>query len=264
MGCIPTKTLVASAEAIHTARQGAELGFHIDGLQVNFQTIMQRKDEVSGRIRRNLIKALDANERITIFQGEAVFESATRIRIGADVVDADKTIIAAGSVPLIPDIPGLKAAGYLVNDTILELTELPQRLVIIGGGVVALEFGQMFTRFGSHVTVLQRHDRILPRDDAEVTEALTGYLREEGLDIRTRAHTRQVLQEHGQTVVVVDIAGHEERLPADQILVAVGRGPHGQERMNLEAAGVEYAPTGHCQLLDRLMGEPSNCVILLA
>jgi pyruvate/2-oxoglutarate dehydrogenase complex dihydrolipoamide dehydrogenase (E3) component len=211
---------------------------------VNFPQIMDRKDAVSGRIRENLSKALDRNDQIDVFRGEAIFESATRIRIGEQVVEADKTIIAAGSVPLVPNIPGLREADYLVNDTILELAELPERLVIIGGGVVGLEFGQMFARFGSQVTLLQRRERILPRDDAEVTEALAGYLREEGIDIRTRAITRRVEQEHGCNVVVTEIDGQEERLRADQILVAVGRGPNGLERMNLEGVGVQYTPRG--------------------
>ncbi len=205
---------------------------------------MERKNAVSGRIRENLTKALDTNEHIDVFRGEARFETGTRIRIGENVVEADKTIITAGSVPVVPDIPGLTEAGYLVNDTILELNELPERLVIIGGGVVGLEFGQVFARIGSHVTILQRSERILPRDDEEITEALTGYLREEGIDIRTRAVTRRVEQVHGRKVVVADIGGQEERLEADHILVAVGRGPNGLERMNLEAAGVQYTSRG--------------------
>jgi pyruvate/2-oxoglutarate dehydrogenase complex dihydrolipoamide dehydrogenase (E3) component len=244
VGCIPTKTLVASSEAIHTARRGDTFGFSVGELSVDFPKVMSRKDEVSGRIGENLTKALDKSERIDLLRDEAVFESPTRIRVGDRTVEAGKTIIAAGSVPLVPDIPGLKESGYLVNDTILELAELPEGLVVIGGGAVALEFGQMFARFGSRVTILQRRERILPRDDEEIAEALTGYLREEGIEIRTRASTRRIERENGRKVVVAEIEGRQERLPADEILVAAGRGPNGLERMNLEAAGVEYAPRG--------------------
>lgn len=205
---------------------------------------MARKDQVSGRIRENLSKALDRNEQITVYRGEASFASSTTLRVGEQVIEADRTIIAAGSVPLVPDIPGLAEAGYLINDTILELTALPEQLIIIGGGVVALEFGQMFARFGSQVTILQRRTRLLPRDDTAIVEALTGYLREEGLEIRTGASTQRVEQEGGRKVVVVEVDGREERLPADAILVAVGRGPNGLERLNLEAARIQYTPRG--------------------
>ncbi|MBI2247865.1 MAG: FAD-dependent oxidoreductase [Armatimonadetes bacterium] len=165
VGCIPTKTLVGSAKAIHTARRGEEFGFRAQGIEVDWPRIRARKDVVVGAVVSGIERGLQKHPRVTLIKGYARFAGPHRLEVADRAVEAEKVIIASGVAPLIPDLPGLRAAGFLTNETVMDMDELPRSLLIIGGGPEGMEFGQIFHRLGVKVTILQRRDRILPREE---------------------------------------------------------------------------------------------------
>jgi len=240
VGCIPTKTLVGSAKAIHTARRGAEFGFRVADVEVDWPRIRARKNAVVASVVTGIQRGLDHNPRIDLIQGWARFVGPNRLEVGGWVIEADRAILASGVVPHIPDIPGLKETGFLTNESVMDVDELPRALVIIGGGPEGMEFGQIFHRLGVKVTVLQRRDRVLPREDEEISGALEAILREEGVDIRTRAEPVRVERlPNGRAAVIAAVAGREERFEADSILMAAGRRAHEVVEIGLDAAGIE-------------------------
>ena len=240
MGCIPTKTLVGSAKAIHTARRGAEFGFRVADVEVDWPRIRARKNAVVASVVTGIQRGLDHNPRIDLIQGWARFVGPNRLEVGGWVIEADRAILASGVVPHIPAIPGLKETGFLTNESVMDVDELPRALVIIGGGPEGMEFGQIFHRLGVKVTVLQRRDRVLPREDEEISGALEAILREEGVDIRTRAEPVRVERlPNGRAAVIAAVAGREERFEADSILMAAGRRAHEVVEIGLDAAGIE-------------------------
>jgi pyruvate/2-oxoglutarate dehydrogenase complex dihydrolipoamide dehydrogenase (E3) component len=245
VGCIPTKALVASAEAIHTASRGAEFGFHVDGLRPNWPAARARKNAIVGRIRGRLEEHLASGEGPELVRGWATFVSNTRLSVGGRELVADKIIVATGVAPVVPDVPGLREAGYLTNDDVMDVDALPESLVIIGGGPEGMEFGQVFARFGTRVTVLQRRDRVLPREDEAVSRELEAILRAEGLDVRTGATPTRVEGRSGRGVSVsVEVAGKMQRVDASHLLLAAGRRPRSPRELGLDAAGVEADPRG--------------------
>ncbi len=240
MGCIPTKTLVGSAKAIHTARRGAEFGFRTSTVEVDWPRIRARKDAVVGSVVSGIERGLKQNPRIDLIGGRARFVGPNRLEVGDRAIEAEKVIVASGVVPHAPDIPGLKEAGFLTNETIMDIDTLPESLVIIGGGPEGMEFGQLFHRLGVKVTILQRRDRVLPREDEEVSRELEAILRQEGIDLRTGATpTRVEVLSSSRVAVIASIAGRDERFEAGRILVATGRRPHALSEMGLNAAGIE-------------------------
>lgn len=239
VGCIPTKTLVGSAKAIHTARRGAEFGFRAQAIEVDWPRIRARKDAVVGAVVSGIERGLHQHPRITLIKGHALFAGPHRLEVADRAVDAEKVIIASGVAPRIPDVPGLRAAGFLTNETVMDLDVLPNSLLILGGGPEGMEFGQIFHRLGVKVTILQRRDRILPREDPEISQELAALLRGEGIDIRTNAApTRVDTSPDGGVSVTAIVPGQQARFEADRILVAAGRRPHDLGEMNLKAAGV--------------------------
>ncbi|MBI3970552.1 MAG: FAD-dependent oxidoreductase [Chloroflexi bacterium] len=245
MGCIPTKALVASAEAIHTARRGDEYGFRITGLEPDWPRAVARKNTIVGQIRGRLEQEYESGQGPRLIRGWAQFESSTCLRVNGRLLETEKIIVATGVAPVIPDLPGLREAGYLTNETVMDLSQLPESMIVIGGGPEGMEFGQMFQRFGTRVTVLQRRDRVLPREDLDVSRELETILREEGLNIRTGATPRRAEGKNGDRVVVhADIAGREERFAATHLLLAAGRRPRHPAELGLDAAGVSADERG--------------------
>ncbi len=259
MGCIPTKTLVGSVKAIHTARRGEEFGFRASGIEVEWPRIRARKDAVVQSIASGIERGLQKNPRIDLVRGWARFVGPNTLEVGDRTIDAEKVIVASGVVPHTPDIPGLKEAGFLTNETVMDMDTLPESLVIIGGGPEAMEFGQIFHRLGVKVTILQRRDRVLPREDEEISRELEAILHEEGLDIRTNAVPARVeARRDGRTAVIATIVGREEQFETDRILVATGRRPHDLSEMGLEAAGIEGDREHGIQVDDTLRTTASN------
>ncbi len=243
MGCIPTKTLVGSAKAIHTARRGAEFGFRASGLEINWPRIRERKDTIVNSIVSGTERSLQQNPRIDLIRGWARFTGPGRLDVGDRSIEAERVIIATGVAPNIPDIPGLKEAGFFTNESVMDMESLPGSMVIFGGGPQGMEFGQIFHRLGVQMTILQRRDRVLPREDEEISRELEMILREEGIAILTRAvPTRVEKLAGGRVAVTATVAGKQERIEADRILVAAGRRPHHLAELGLERAGIEGDP----------------------
>ena len=180
---------------------------------------------------------------ITLVDGAAQFLSAERVQVGDRILTAPKFIIATGSVPFAPKIPGLQEAGYLTSDEALELEEMPESICVLGGGPIGLELGQFYSRLGANVTLLQRSSCILSNEDEAVGTALEGYLREDGMDIRCGTRLSAVEQRNGKKVLHLVQDDVESQIEVDQILVATGRSP-ALEGLNLAAAGVESTARG--------------------
>jgi len=236
-GCIPTKTLVRSAEVFHAARTAPKYGARSSHVEIDFPAVIDRKDRIVGEVVRRMEAGLRANEQIELVLDDARFRSAHELEVGARVLRAPKMVIAAGSHPQIPKVPGLDR--YVTSDHIMDVRELPRRFVVLGGGAVACEFAQMFRRFGADVTMLVRGPRLLSREDPETSAVLAEVFADEG--IRVVFDT---------TVDRVEPDGTGQRLltsggafAADLILVATGRVPS-LDGLQLERAGIAYTPTG--------------------
>ena len=259
MGCIPTKTLVGSAKAIHTARRGAEFGFRASSVEVDWTRVRARKDQVVASIVSGIERGLTRNPQVELIRGLARFVGPGRLEIDNRTVEAERVIVASGVVPQVPQMPGLQEAGFLTNENVMDLDALPRSMVIIGGGPEGMEFGQIFQRLGVKVAILQRRDRVLPREDEEISRGLEAILREEGLDIRTGATPVRVEpRRDGVATVIASITGREERFDAERILVAAGRRPHELAQMGLEAAGIEGDPEQGIRVDDTLRTSAPN------
>lgn len=239
VGCTPTKTYVASARAAHVARHAAEYGVMIAGdVRIDMARVKARKEEVIGQSRNGVEKWLRDSPNMTVFTGHARFTGPHAIRIDGNDgqqhdLEADTVFINTGTRPTIPDIDGIERIPYLTNSTLLDLTEVPEHLVIVGGSYIALEFAQMFRRFGSRVTVLVRGKRVLAREDADFAESVQAVLAKEGVEFRFGGEpTRVEPLEKG-----VRITLNEATLDASHLLFATGRQPNTDD-LGLEAAGL--------------------------
>lgn len=256
-GCTPTKTMVASARVAHLARRAADYGVRTSSVAVDMVRVRERKRDIvdlfSGGGRRGLEKL----EHLDLIFGHASFTGPHEIEVAPpdDVprrLTAEKIFINTGLRPLIPDIPGLKDVPYLDSTSIMELDSVPEHLLVLGGGYIALEFGQMFRRFGSKVTILQRSELLLSREDPDVAEEIANILGGEGIDVRLKTRATRFEQDReGQIVATVESAQGKETIRATQLLVAAGRVPNG-DRLNLEAAGIRTDERGSIPVNERL------------
>ena len=187
-GCIPTKTLVASAQVAQLARRAAEYGVVLDGpVRVDMARVKARMDAVSGRSRENVEAWLRGMERCTVYHDHARFESADTLRVGGERLSAPRIFINVGGRAAVPDMPGVREVPFLTNSTILDLDTLPRHLVIVGGSYIGLEFAQMYRRFGSEVTVVEKGERLIGREDADVSDTVKEILEKEGVTVRLSA-----------------------------------------------------------------------------
>lgn len=239
-GCIPTKAMLRSAEVMQlVAREASQFGVHVQGeVTFNLREAVARKDRIVQGVVDCIYNSLQENEGVTFLKGHATFVSDHEVEVDGQRYIADKFIIATGAQAGRPDIPGLAEAGYITNREALFLEELPSSLLVIGGGYVGIEFAQMYGRFGTRVTVLQRNVQILPGEERELADMLAGYLGEEGIEIHTGSPVVRVEKEGTEKVVVARINGQERRFKGSEILLAAGRHPRTAE-LSLENVGVE-------------------------
>src|SRR3569833_653641 len=242
-GCTPTKTMVASAQVAHYAREGARWGVHASDVRVDLSAIVRRKHEVVMRFRSGWESSVDQEGKPKLHRGRARFTGPREIQVGDVLRNAEKIFIDTGSAPSIPSIDGLLTVPYLTNETLLEQTQLPQHLVVLGGGYVGLEFAQMFRRFGSEVTVIQSAERILPNEDEDITAALQKCLESEGIQFLLHARATKVRTDGDQVVVTVLNGETELNISGSHLLVAAGRTPQTKD-LDLEKAGVEVTEKG--------------------
>ncbi|MBL8045369.1 MAG: mercuric reductase [Anaerolineales bacterium] len=243
-GCLPSKTLLRPAHLIGEVRRAAEMGVQLPGgYHVDFPAVMERVRRV-----RADVSHVDSPERFRglgadVFFGEARFTGPDTVEVGGQTLRFGKATIATGSRAAVPPIPGLQEVGFITNETVFNLTELPPRLLVIGGGPIGCEMAQAFAAFGSAVTVIDLLPTILPRDDVDAAKVVRAALEKDGVRFELGVKPTQV-QRRGENVeVTVERDGQTFTLAADAILVAAGRAPN-VENLGLEAAGVEYTKRG--------------------
>jgi pyruvate/2-oxoglutarate dehydrogenase complex dihydrolipoamide dehydrogenase (E3) component len=244
-GCIPTKTLVASAYAAHLARRAGEFGVQLAGpISTDMQRVRARKDEITGKSRSALESLLKSTSNCTVYQGHARFESPNQVRVGEDLLTAPQIFINVGARAAIPSMPGVADTPYLTNSTLLDLDILPRHLVIVGGGYVGLEFGQIFRRFGSEVTIIDKTSRLIAREDEDVSLEVQAILEREGIQVRLNA-TCIELMHHGEEVGArVDCAEGVLEVSGSHLLLAMGRTPNTDD-LGLEKTGVTRDAHGY-------------------
>ncbi len=248
VGCVPSKTLIRAAESLHRATHNPFAGIKTSGILTDFSAIIEEKRQLVAELRQaKYVDVIRDLPQVQLVKGHAKLLDAHTVEIGRMRLTADHILIATGATATIPAIPGLSEAGYLTNESAFELETLPESLIVLGGRYIALECAQMFARLGSRVTVLQRSERILPAESEDITNALTGYLIEEGLDILTGTAVEQVRRGKQGVVVTAKINGEKREFTAAQILVATGRKPN-TRNMGLEHAGVLLNENGFIQV----------------
>jgi pyruvate/2-oxoglutarate dehydrogenase complex dihydrolipoamide dehydrogenase (E3) component len=251
-GCIPTKTLVASAYAASLARRAAGYGVAITGpIKVDMKRVKQRKDEISGRSNRGVENWMRGLPNGTVLQGHARFESPRTVRVNDQLLEAEKIFINVGGRALVPPMPGLDQAPYLTNSSMMDVDFLPEHLIIIGGSYIGLEFGQMYRRFGSRVTIIEKTERLIGREDEDVSRAVQEILEAEGIQIRMKAECMAVKKDGGRIVVALDCGEGSREVAGSHLLIAVGRVPNTDD-LGLEKAGVETDNDGYIKVDDQL------------
>lgn len=255
-GCTPTKTMIASAKAAYHAAHSDALGVHVDSYSVDMKKIKQRKDEIILSWRQGSQTAMEQSENLDLFFGEATFTGEKTLHVklndGTQVdLTAELIFVNTGTTPVIPAIEGLQEVGYYTSTTILDLEEVPDDLLVIGGNYIALEFAQMFHRFGSRVSVLERGPRIMAKEDEDIAEELTKILLEEGLDVRTNAQAIKFETEHGRIKATVALNGGQQEIICSHILVATGRKPL-TEVLAPQVSGIQLTEKGFIQVDDKL------------
>ncbi|HKM68751.1 MAG TPA: FAD-containing oxidoreductase [Stellaceae bacterium] len=251
-GCIPTKTLIASANAIQMARRAADFGVVVDGpVRADMARVRTRKDAISGQSRAGVEESLKALQNCTIYRGHARFVAAHEVQVGEAMLTAQRIFINVGGRAVVPTWPGLDQVAYLTNSSMMAVDFLPRHLVVVGGSYVGLEFAQMYRRFGSEVTVVEMAPRLIHREDLDVSAAIREILEREGIGIRVDATCIRVRKSGEDIVVGVDCAAGAPEIHGSHLLVAVGRRPNTDD-LGLDRAGIVQDEHGYIVVDDQL------------
>ncbi|HEX6436228.1 MAG TPA: FAD-containing oxidoreductase [Candidatus Binatia bacterium] len=251
-GCIPTKTLIASARVAHLARRAMEYGVGIgSSVTVDMKRVKERKDAIVRNSNEGLEKWLRGTERLTVYKGHGRFEGARQVRVADQLIEADQIFINVGARANVPALPGLDQVRYLNNSSVMDVDYLPEHLIIVGGSYVGLEFAQMFRRFGSEVTVVEMGPRLIHREDEDVSEAIREILENESIHIRLDAECIALQNQDDKVVVDLDCSTGEKNVIGSHLLLAVGRTPNTDD-LGLEKAGVAIDQGGYVQVDDQL------------
>jgi pyruvate/2-oxoglutarate dehydrogenase complex dihydrolipoamide dehydrogenase (E3) component len=250
-GCTPTKTMVASAQVAHYARDAARWGVLASDVSVDMPAVVARKNRVVENAHKSIQKRIDTRPTLKLVRGSAKFTAPNQVQVGAEVFKSEKIFIDTGTRPAIPRIPGLDTVPFLTNATIIELQEVPEHLLVLGGGYIGLEFGQMFRRFGSRVTIIHNGERILPREDPDIVSALQTALEVEGIVLRMNVETKRVENRDGAIALTLESGGRSATLQGSHLLLATGRKPNTDD-LGLEAAGVLMDARGYIKVNGRM------------
>ena len=252
-GCIPTKTMIASAYVAHTARRARAYGVNFAGdVTVDMEAVKARKDAISRGASRDLEDWLRHLKNVTVFVGTARFEDATTVQVNTDTLSADKIFLNVGGRAFVPPLSGIEETPFLTNSTMMDVDFLPKHLVIVGGSYVGLEFAQMYRRFGSDVTVVEKDPRLVPREDEDISDAIRGILENEGIQIRLNATCISLNRapDGAGVIVGVDCQEGEPRVEGSHVLLAVGRIPNTDD-LELGRAGVDTNERGYIKVDDQ-------------
>jgi pyruvate/2-oxoglutarate dehydrogenase complex dihydrolipoamide dehydrogenase (E3) component len=251
-GCIPTKTLVASAYAAHVARRGADFGFDVNGeVRVDMKRVKAREDAISGRSNKGVEESLRGLKNCTVIQGHARFQSARTVLVNDEVLEADKIFVNVGGRAARPAIPGIDDTPFFNNSSMMDVDYLPEHLVIVGGGSIGLEFAQIYRRFGSKVTIVEMGPRLAGHEDEDTSQAIGEILEAEGIGVRLKAKCIALAKREGGITVGVDCDEKPPEVEGSHILLATGRIPNTSD-LGLDSAGVATDQRGYIVVDDQL------------
>jgi pyruvate/2-oxoglutarate dehydrogenase complex dihydrolipoamide dehydrogenase (E3) component len=251
-GCMPTKTMVASAYAAHLSRRAADYGVVIEGaIAVDMKRVKARKDKVADTASNNIAAWLRGTKGVTVLQGHARFTSATTVEVGERTLESGRIYINVGGRALVPPMPGVGDVPYYTNSSIMDVDFLPEHLIVVGGSYIGLEFGQMYRRFGSRVTIVEKMPHLIAREDADVSEGVAAILAGEGIAIETSAECIALAKSGRDVMVDLDCADGSRSVTGSHLLLAVGRTPNTDD-LGLDRAGVVTDARGYVQVDDAL------------
>ncbi len=248
-GCTPTKAMIASAKAAHTISRSKELGIETGDFTVNLKNIIERKNKIVNSFRKSAEKGLEETANLSLVMGEATFTGKKTIEVlkegNVETYTADKIFINTGTTPQIPEIEGLSDVPYHTSTTLLDVDKLPRHLIIIGGGYIALEYGQMFRRFGSEVSIIIREPVFLPREDEDISSCIRDIFIEEGIKIYVEAKTEKIYcTPNGDVLLTILMKGEKITIDGSDILLAAGRTPQ-TNTLHLDKTGVTINEKGY-------------------
>ncbi len=250
IGCIPTKAMIASAKVAHQAREAERWGVLSENVRVDINKVIDRKAKLVTSIRSGTEHNVENNENITLIRGDASFTGPKTLQVNGTAISGERIFINTGARNVVPDIAGLPAIPHYDSTTMMELRELPEKLLIVGGGFIGVEFAQMFRRFGSKVTLVQRRNQLLPAEDEDIAKALQQVLEQEGIEVLTNTEALRVSNKDGLKLMAKTPEG-ERTLIASHLMLAAGRKPN-TDSLNLELTGVETDERGFIKINDRL------------
>ena len=250
-GCIPTKTMVASAYAARVAARAAEYGVDVGPVRVDMKRVKARKDAVSAASRTGLEGWLRNMKHCTVYDGHARFESAHEVSVGGERLRADKIFLNVGGRALVPDMPGVHEIDFLTNSSMMSVDFLPKHLIVVGGSYIGLEFGQMFRRFGAEVTIIEMGPRLVGREDEDVSTAIREIVENEGVEVRVNAKCISFAKRGEEIAASVDCTDGAPQVHGTHVLLAVGRRPNTDD-LGLDKAGVAVDERGYVVVDDQL------------
>ncbi len=250
-GCTPTKSMVASAQVAYYARNAARWGVHTGEVRVDLPKIIARKDEIIRSFRSGHERKIESRYNLHLYRGHARFIGPRQVAVEERLLESERIFINTGTRTDMPRLEGLDQVDYLTNATLMEVQKLPDHLLILGGGYIGLEFGQMFLRFGSRVTVIHRGSEILTREDPDVAVELQKILEAEGIQLLLKARTTRIAGKTGRISLTVEAANGTQTLTGSHLLVATGRRPNTDD-LGLDKAGVQADPRGYIKVNARL------------
>jgi pyruvate/2-oxoglutarate dehydrogenase complex dihydrolipoamide dehydrogenase (E3) component len=251
-GCTPTKAMVASAYAAHTARRAAEYGVVLNGsVSIDMKAVIARREGIVAKSRNGVESSLRNNPRCTVFTGTASLESPRTVRVGDDLLEAKYIFLNVGGRAIVPDLPGVHEVPFLTNTSLLALETLPAHLIIVGGGYIGIEFGQMYRRFGSEVTIVEKGPRLMLHEDEDVSAAVLDILEGEGIHVRLNAECIHLAPHADGVSVGVNCESGDPESIGSHVLLAVGRTPNTND-LGLDRAGVATDKRGYIVVDDQL------------
>ena len=251
-GCTPTKALVASAYAARIARRAAEYGVLIGGdVGIDMRRVKARKDAIVAASRNGLTAALENDANITLYRGHARFASSQTVEIGGERLRAGRIFINVGGRALVPPMPGIREVPYLTNSSMMDVDFMPHHLIIVGGSYIGLEFGQMYRRFGSEVTIIEMAPRLVRHEDEDVSAAIKDIVESEGVNVRLNAECISLAKRGDEILAQVDCTAGAPEVAGSHLLLAVGRRPNTDD-LDLDKAGVRCDERGYIVVDDRL------------
>lgn len=260
-GCTPTKTLIASAYAAHLARRAPDYGLQVGAVKVDMARVKARKDAIVNSASTSLERWLRSLANVTVCVGQARLLDAHTVKVGSDAMEAERIFIDVGGRPSVPDMQGVNQVSYLTSESMMDIDFAPEHLIVVGGSYVGLEFGQMYRRFGSRVTVVEMAQRLIGREDPEVSDAVKDILAAEDIAIRVDAKCIALQPAKGGVTVNLECGTGPESVTGSHVLLAVGRTPNTND-LGLREAGIETDARGYIKVDDTLQTSAANVYAL--